>query len=217
MGISTYDSIQVLAIPVQEIKKCSQYLSLDFYDNFSAKHEVRNFVKEVCSKYALSLNDLIKVIRSNTESFSPKVLEYIQAISDKQLKSFVKDVIYTTNSFGYGPSREFRGGWKALLRNAPEPKRKKKISLSLLFKVKNSIIKKEYFFYDKDFVNPLTLDKKEIPEHINTEWDNELDKEIYIKMLKKYSEEERRGKPVIEASEVDATTREKVKIDLGAK
>jgi hypothetical protein len=212
MGIPTYNNIQVLAIPVKEIVEQKQYLSIKFGSDDTAKHEVKNFVKEVCSNYAMPLDDLIVVIRNNPESFNDKTLKYINSLSDKQLKQCIQPIIYTTNSFGYGPSRELREGWKALVsvESVADKGNEPKSTIPFIFKVLGVKVKKEYFFYDKKFVNPYTIDKREIPEHINRIWDTDKDKDIYLKMLKKY-EEEHKKKPFVDKTKVDATERVKLK------
>lgn len=215
MGIPTYNNVQVLTIPVKEIARRKQYLSLNLASVDTVKHELQNFVKEVCSNYAISMDDLIKVIHNSSGSFSDEVLEYLKGLSNKQIKNCIESFIYRIQSFGYGPSRVFCDGWKTLIRVEPHSKKEKNNAAPFMFKLLGLKIKKEYFFYNKDFVNPYTLDRKEIPQHLNTIWETDMDKKIYVEMLRKYNEEEKKQKPVVSKDELDVTEKTKLSFPMG--
>jgi len=219
MGISKNNNVEVLALPVSEITKEKCYSGKILAPDDLIPHsnlrinELNNFLKEICSQYALRIEDIVKIVRMNEKSFGPITWSYIDDISDKQLKSVLLSFIYAIRDAGYGPIKELLPQWKVFLRTYDPRSIKKNFFLSLLdvfcFRVK----KYEYFLYAEEFVNPYTLARNEIPLHINREWGNIYDKQFYMKLLKKHNViAENREKPDIDSE--DAPIFSKTNINL---
>lgn len=179
------NSGQVLSIPVESIRKSHVYMALKFDNSPDAKHELRSFVREICSKNALRISDILAVIKSSRESFSPELNEMLDALKNKQLKGCVQNFIYKRISSGYGTNIEYLEDWQIYkvdqsnLKEIYGPIRRSLSKVLPDFPFLTDL----FYYYDNDFVNVYTTSDADLPLYINYEWPSEEDRILYKKRM----------------------------------
>jgi hypothetical protein len=170
-------SIKVRSIPVADIKQGVEYLSLKFYKDTSAKHELHCFLKEVCSKNAYPINDLIIIVRNSKESFSSTLFSYLEALSQKQLRDSILESILEKAHDGYSSYIRYHKNWKVFSCN--DSTKYDRSSLTYKIFARLDFLQKNFYYYDDNFVNLHTTPDIDLPLYINYEWPCEEDGKLY--------------------------------------
>jgi len=187
MGSTRNENPEVFSIPVSVIRDSKEYLSVDFTKNETKKHELNSFVREVCSKNALRICDIVTVVRNSRESFSPYLLKMLDSISDKQLKGCIESFVYKEGvSTGYGSRIEYYEDWKMMRVDSDKVSQNYNFIQKLLKAAK--ILQEYFYYYDNEYVNLYITPDNELPLHINREWPSKEDEELYNVRVHKLEE-----------------------------
>jgi len=183
MALSKSNEPQVTAILVKDIRESCDYLIRDFSQDTDNRHELNCFLKEICSKNALSISDIIKIVRNSKESFSPHLKKVIEAFTDKQLKVCIESFIYKVVNTGYGSSAVYLDEWRVFSLNREQRKQVRK-TYSIWLKIFSLFFHENIYYYDKEFINLYTTPNSDLPLYIHHDWPTLEDKELYNKRLK---------------------------------
>jgi hypothetical protein len=172
----------VVAIPVREIRKSRTYLSIEFYKDKNAKHELKCFLREVCSENALKLRDIVAVTRESKECFSPNLYKYIDSLTDKQLSTILESFILKVWDDGYSKTIKYHEAWKCVCRK--EQAQPNDNFFIKIFK-KLAMVSYNFYYYDNNYVNVYTTPDEDLPIYLNHTWLDEEDKKVYDLRIKK--------------------------------
>jgi hypothetical protein len=182
MAVLENSNIKVRSIPIGEIKSSKNYLSVAFYSDKEAVHELHCFVREICSKNAYPIEDIINMVRLSKVSLSEKLNNYVSSLSDKQLKKAVTKVIFDRAHDGYSTTIYYNKNWKIFWAKGSIPKK-----TNMLYKLfyAMDIMREDFYYYEKEYVNVYTTPECDLPLYINHDWPSPEDRELFNQRILK--------------------------------
>jgi hypothetical protein len=152
---------KVRSIPVQEIIEIQRE---NFYKDLkiaSARKELKNYLLEIGSKYALTIGGYVKALRNLEQPpITLNLKDYIKNKNYFQLRRLISSLLIACHGDGYS-SFELHKGWKREKRG--------------LFWY--------YYYMQKDFLNIYSISDEDLPLYVSHEFATEEDKSLYLKRL----------------------------------
>jgi hypothetical protein len=157
--MAKYTVAKVSCISVTEIQEHKKSLTVFSQKREEALKELSAYLKEICSKTALTIPGMVTMMRSlRYPPISEDLRDLIQSSSNWKLRGYFDQLIIANHGGDYS-SFNMRKGWD---------------------RTKKKFFGRWYYYYDQPFINVYNIANDQLLLYINHDWEETTYKKVYM-------------------------------------